>query len=118
METDLRQSFIKTKDPIESKYIKFIDWKYDYEINKLLNEENSFNSLNKKETFDKVINSSDDCNDLKDKIQNDLNNYFDELAPRFYKCEPIFFYKKNFLKKMISKKKIRLINSEFDLDLM
>lgn len=122
METNLRESLLKTKDPIEAKYLKFIDWEFDYEINNFLEDSentqifnvNDNEILNEKSA--KIVNNYS----TKDNTQsiNKLSNFSDELAPRFYKCEPIFCLKRKFIKKIVSKKKIRLINNEFDLDLM
>ncbi len=42
----------------------------------------------------------------------------DSLIQRFYKCEDINTLKRKWIKKLVSKNKIRLVNSEFDLDLM
>jgi hypothetical protein len=42
----------------------------------------------------------------------------DEFVDRFYKCEDISLLKRQWIKKLVSKNKIRLVNNEFDLDLM
>ena len=39
METySLRESLINTKDPFETTYLPYLDWEFDYEINKLTRE--------------------------------------------------------------------------------
>ncbi len=115
MENDLRQSFIETKNLFETKYLKFIDWEYDYEINNIFEEQNFNNVFEKNKSADEISLNENENQDSP--TQNNLNFYLDELAERFYKCEPIFWMKKKFIKKYISKKKIRLINKDFDLDL-
>ncbi len=35
MENNLKESFLKTKDPLEEKYLPFIDLEFDYEINRV-----------------------------------------------------------------------------------
>lgn len=129
MENDLRQSLLKTKDPIESKYLKYIDWEFDYEFNNFLDdhfykkwnkneEEKNKNGINN-ETFklEKPQNNNIDFS-KEEKISYCLDSFKDELAPRYYKCEPICCLKKKLFKGLVSKKKIRLINKDFDLDLM
>ncbi len=122
METNLRESFIQTKDPREAKYIKFIDWEFDYEINSFLEEEQQTQIVKAKENekSQKFVKNefNNSASNEYSKTQNNLNGFLDEFVPRFYKCEPIFCLRKKFIKKIISKKKIRLINKDFDLDLM
>ena len=48
----------------------------------------------------------------------DIEDIGDGLVERFYKCEDINILKRKLIKKLVSKNKIRLVNSEFDLDLM
>jgi hypothetical protein len=48
----------------------------------------------------------------------DMKDLNDEFVDRFYKCETINFFRRQWVKKLVSKNKIRLVNNEFDLDLM
>ena len=97
------------------------------EINEhLLNEkENSSNRLsvsNERDSgvyyndfdyeIDKPINSS-----ILTKISSN-NSFPDELAEKFYKCEPISFFSKNCLKEIVSEGRIRMHKRNFDLDLV
>ena len=74
-----------------------------------------------KEEIDRKYN-----NKLNFTFDYEINNYNlqeiecidDQLADKFYKCETINILKRKWIKKLVSKNKIRLINSEFDLDLM
>jgi hypothetical protein len=60
------------------------------------------------------------------KYDYEINNYNsgeiedigDALVERLYKCENINILKRKWIKKLVSKNKIRLVNSEYDLDLM
>lgn len=90
----LQDSFIKSKDPQEIKYKKYADYEFDYEINTYDLEKEEENSMFKIEKFP------------------------DELAPKFYKCEKINVLNRKWIKTIVSRNKIRLVNSKFDLDLM
>ena len=68
MDTTLKESFLKSIDPVEISYKKFIDNEYHYEIN----------------NFD-----WEEPNDDK---------FPDDLIPRFYKCEEKSFFKRKLLK--------------------
>jgi hypothetical protein len=92
---ELRESFIKQTNTLNKIYHKVIDLEYDYEVNSYV--ENGMD------------NSQND--NIKDK-------FCDELAPRFYKCEDVKFFKKKWIKSLVSKNKIRFINSKYDLDLV
>ncbi len=48
----------------------------------------------------------------------DIEDIGDALVERFYKCEQINILKRKWVKKLVSKNKIRLVNTDFDLDLM
>lgn len=126
MENNLRESFISSKDKEEQKYLKYIDLKFDYEIN------NFYNLSNKKyfNTDESVITErlsenfvqkeyEYDCNAILEKLKKiNVEKFSDELAPINYRCENVPFYKKNYLKALVSNKRTRLINNQFDLDLM
>ena len=123
MENNLRESFIRTKDPIETKYLKYIDWEFDYEINNFTEDSNeNFSSKlgnsDQKKKISENENNNTEYNNINNKLLNNLENFSDEFAPRFYKCENVFCLKKKYIKSIISKNKIRLINKDFDLDLM
>jgi len=123
METyNLRESLIHTKDPFESLYLPFLDWEFDYEINNLPNDilsgqnqnQNQINSTDTalKNKANSVLNNFNNINTI------NLNEFNDEFAEPLYKCEEISCLKLNFIKKLVSKKKVRLVNKDFDLDLI
>ncbi len=62
--------------------------------------------------IDKPINSS-----IFTKINN-YNNFPDELAEKYYKCEPISIFSRNCLKEIVSEGRIRMHKRNFDLDLV
>jgi hypothetical protein len=74
-----------------------------------------------KEDIDKKYN-----NKLNFTFDYEINNYNlqeieylnDQLAEKFYKCETVNVLKRKWMKKLVSKNKIRLVNKQFDLDLM
>jgi hypothetical protein len=88
MEQSKRESLLATKEEIEKKYSGKLDLQFDYEVNKFK------------------------ANEFKD------TDIGDEFVDRFYKCETISFFRRKWIKKLVSKNKIRLVNNEFDLDLM
>ena len=88
-ENKLKDNLINSRDETHKRYNNSIQLDYDYEKNSNIDNED-FN----KESFN------------------------DSLADKFYRCEQVTCFKKNFLKRLVSKKKIRLINNNFDLDLM
>jgi hypothetical protein len=47
-----------------------------------------------------------------------VNEVGDEFVDRFFKCETISYFRRQWIKKLVSKNKIRLVNNDFDLDLM
>jgi len=129
MENNLKESFLRSKDPKEEKYLPFVDLEYDYEINKhyycnsIKNEKRSLS--NKSSSIEKVSetfsekDSELDFNEILNKIHSNNNDRFnDQLAPRYFRSEEVAFYKKNHFKALVSNKRIRLINKEFDLDLV
>jgi hypothetical protein len=89
-ENTLRNSLILTKDEQEKKYKKAVELNFDYEKNstKFMEEEGK------------------------------IDTFKDSLAETLYNCENVNFLKKNFVKSLISKQKIRFTNQMFDLDLM
>ena len=127
---NLKEKFLKTKDPLEEKYLPFISLNFDYEM------KNFENISFKKENRNLLLNDSDnnteklseipidkendfEFNPIFNKFKNFNNKKFnDQLAPRFYRCEDVKCYKKNYLKAMISNKRIRFLNNNFDLDLV
>ena len=123
MENNLKESFIRTKDPHEAKYLPFLDLEFDYEINKIFKstetKEEKTTLLNQTlETFsekDSVYDYNEILNDIKN---NNCDKFNDQLAPRYFRCEDVAFYKKNYFKALVSNKRIRLINKKFDLDLV
>lgn len=90
MEKGYRESLVTSCNAFNKKYSVQSNYEFDYEINYY--KENG--NIDENESF---------C---------------DELVPRFYKCEPIKFYRKNWIKGIVSKNKIRLINKRYDLDMM
>ena len=68
------------------------------------------NALNKQFDYEK--------NDLPDADKYQIEKFSDKLVEPFHKCQPISCYKRNWVKSLVSKKKIRLINNDFDLDLV
>ena len=46
------------------------------------------------------------------------NNFPDQLAEKYYKCEPISFFSRNCLKEIVSEGRIRMHKRNFDLDLV
>ena len=46
------------------------------------------------------------------------NNFPDQLAEKYYKCEPISFFSTNCLKEMVSEGRIRMHKRNYDLDLV
>ena len=91
-ETSLRSSLVNTKSDEEKKYIKAVNLNFDYQKNHL--ELINFEKLNLLEKFS------------------------DNLVDKLYNCEKVSIFKKNFIKGLVSKKKIRFTNNLFDLDLM
>jgi hypothetical protein len=89
-ENTLRNSLILTKDEQEKKYKKAVELNFDYEKNstKFMEEEGK------------------------------IDTFKDSLAEKLYNCENVNFLKKNFVKSLVSKQKIRFTNQMFDLDLM
>jgi len=129
MENNLKESFLKTKDPLEEKYLPFIDLEFDYEINRVFQKikikEDKSSFLNKSQNLEKSSEtfSEKDSESEYNEILNSLNSFNsdkfnDQLAPRYYLCEEVGFYKKNHFKALVSNKRIRLINKQFDLDLV
>lgn len=129
MENNLKESFLKTKDSLERKYLPFIDLEFDYEINKVFHQTNKkadqSSFLNKSNTIEKLSetfsekDSDIDYNEILNDLKNNNNDKFnDQLAPRYYRCEEVAFLKKNYFKALVSNKRIRLINKHFDLDLV
>jgi hypothetical protein len=90
-ETSLRSSLLNTKNDDEKKYLRAVELNFDYEKNhpELINEEKF-----------------------------SLEKFPDNLAEKFHNCEKVSIFKKNFIKGLVSKKKIRFTNNQFDLDLM
>ncbi len=122
MENNLRQSFLNTKDPKEEKYLKFINLEFDYEINKVLKaieikEEKSF-LLNQTDNLSETFSEKDSSLNCNQFLFNNKDKFDDQLATRYFRSEKVSFYKKNYLKAIISRKRIRLITNEFDLDLV
>ncbi len=62
--------------------------------------------------IDKPINSS-----IFTKI-NTYNNFPDQLAEKYYKCEPISIFSRNCIKEIVSEGRIRMHKRNFDLDLV
>ena len=62
--------------------------------------------------IDKPINSS-----IFTKI-NKYNNFPDQLAEKYYKCEPISIFSRNCIKEIVSEGRIRMHKRNFDLDLV
>ena len=129
MENNLKESFLKTKDPIEEKYLPFIELEFDYEINRAIHctslKEEKYSLSNKSQNCDKLSETFSEKDTLidYDEVLNNLKNenndkFSDELAPRYFRCEQVAFFKKNYFKALISNKRIRLINQNFDLDLV
>ena len=129
MEYNMKENFLKNVESSQEKFIPILDLEYDYEINDIyelikINQKKLITS-NYLSNLDKFSEKSDekDFDFDREEIINkykDLNSdkFNDSLAPRYYKCEKIPFYQKNHFKAMISNKRIRLINKDFDLDLM
>jgi hypothetical protein len=88
-ENNLRKSLIFNKDEYDIKYQTALNKQFDYEKNT-----------------------------LPDSPKYIIDKFPDELVDPFYKCEPVKCYKRNWIKTLVSKKKIRLINQDFDLDLV
>ncbi len=88
-EKSMKISLLKSRDEADYKYKDLINKDFDYEKNVYKENEN--------------INS---------------NKFDDSLASRYYLCENICFMKRNLIKGLVSKKKIRMINKDFDLDLV
>jgi hypothetical protein len=88
-ENNLRKSLIFNKDEVDSKYQLALNKQFDYEKNT-----------------------------LPDSFKYQIEEFPDELVDPFYKCEPVSCHKRNWIKSLVSKRKIRLINSDFDLDLV
>lgn len=127
MENNLRESFIRTKDIEEQKYLSFIDLEFDYEINKFYEtSSNEKDELTNKSVITERLSENFFEKKSESRSKEFLNklkyynheNFNDEFAPLNFKCEDVPFYKKNFFKALISNKRSRLINNEFDLDLM
>lgn len=89
VENSMRISLLQSKNENEKKYKDLIEKEFDYEKN----------------TF--VENEKYNCEKFNDK-----------LVDKFYKCEPVNCFKTNFIKKLVSKQKIRFISKDFDLDLV
>jgi hypothetical protein len=85
----LRESFVKFSNSVDKKYKEALEYEYDYERDP-----------------------------IKEENLNELSRFPDEFAPRFYKCEDIGICRKKWMKGLVSKNKIRLINRDYDLDLM
>ena len=62
--------------------------------------------------IDKPINSS-----IFTKLENH-NSFPDQLAEKYYKCEPISIFSRNCLKEIVSEGRIRMHKRNFDLDLL
>lgn len=88
-ENNLRKSLIFNKDFWDPKYNLALTKQFDYEKNNM---------------------------PIIEKFQ--LEKFNDELVEPFYKCEKISCYRRNWIKSLISKKKIRFLTKDFDLDLM
>ncbi len=127
MENDLKEKFMKTKDPYEEKYRPFCELEFDYEINnhfktsRLKEDNQNYSDLSINGFSDNFSEKDSQCDNsgLYKNLQIiDDANFNDELAPRYYNCEDVPCYKKNYFKAIVSNKRIRLINRDFDLDLM
>ena len=88
-ENNLRKSLIFNKDAVDSKYTSALNKQFDYE-------------KNAQPEIEKYA----------------IEHFEDSLADRFFKSEPTSCLKRNWLKCLVSKKKIRLVNNQFDLDLV
>ena len=62
--------------------------------------------------IDKPIDTS-----ILTKISNH-NNFPDQLAEKYYKCEPISFFSRNCIKEIVSEGRIRMHKRNYDLDLV
>lgn len=129
MENNFKESFLSTKDPLEEKYLPYLDLEFDYEINKVFlstnikEEKSSFSNKSQNfENFSGTFSEKDsefDYNEILNELKNNNNDKFnDQLAPRYHLCEEVAFFKKNYFKALVSNKRIRLINKQFDLDLV
>ncbi len=88
-EINFRKSLLINNDEFDSNYKEALKKDFDYEKN----------SLPQSEKYE-------------------IDKFPDDLVEPFHKCEPVSFLKRNYLKSLVSKKKIRLINPDFDLDLV
>ena len=90
----------------DKKYIEILNLKFDYEVNNYsLDEKDSKNISLIKKNYDKVKFF-------------DNEKFHDEIVEKFYRCKKISIFRKNCLKSLISKQKIRFTNNKFDLDLV
>ena len=83
------------------------------------NISNNYSNINKEQyisdfdyEIDKPIN-----NEIFEKI-NVYENFPDELAEKYYKCEPINFFSRSCLKEIVSEGRIRMHRNNYDLDLV
>jgi hypothetical protein len=90
----------------DQRYHDKINLKFDYEVNNY-----SLDEKDPKQTF--LLNKNNEKQTFLDS-----ERFHDEIVEKFYRCKEISFAKKNWLKSIISKQKIRFRNNKFDLDLM
>ena len=88
------------------KYKEVLNLKFDYEVNNYTLCEKDCNNL-------RILKKNNEKTSIIGK-----DHFDDEIVEKFYRCKNISFYKKNWLKSLISKNKIRFTNNKFDLDLV
>ena len=91
----------------------------------LINQENSQNNISLTTERDSGVNYKDFDYEIDNPINssiftkiNDHNNFPDQLAEKYYKCEPISIFSRNCLKEIVSEGRIRMHKRNFDLDLV
>lgn len=91
------------------------NFSFKHDALSVMNNQNELTSLQ----FDYQIDnpSIQTCENIIQEQQT-CNEFPDSLVPKYYKCTPICFCNRHFIKAIISKNKIRLQKTNFDLDLV
>ena len=103
MDSNSTEKFI----PIEKNYISPKTFNNNYS-----NQNNDIYISDFDYEIDKPIN-----NNIFEKI-NYYENFPDELAEKYYKCEPISFFSRSCIKEIVSEGRIRMHRKNYDLDLV
>ena len=92
---------------------------------KLVEEEIDTNTISLTNDRDSGVNYNDFDYEIDKPIDSSIltkinyhNNFPDQLAEKYYKCEPISIFSRNCLKEIVSEGRIRMHKRNFDLDLV